>query len=340
MVTVSHRYLVRLCLIVLCLSVPGGCATTAGLLGLGQQKSQSLQAASCKDDSAKSPLGLWGSISGNLLARSTGVAAGGVPDSGYIQLLSPVAVASRANELFIADAGQQAILKFDRGTQTARIFARVPGMNMRAGLYIDRALALYLVDPFAAKVIQFDIDGKPLQSFENSTELPQPIAMVVNDNRGEIFIGDQLTAHILVFDRAGLVTRAIGADIAGGARFQSIIAMASGPDQLFISDRLARQVHALAPDGEYRFGFGEDELISPGAVATDRHNRVFVADTGDNTIKVYRGGQLEAIVGAPNDPVGLAFQQISDLWLSDGLLYVADAARASIDILRVVPPCQ
>lgn len=316
-----------------------GCATTAGLLGLGQ-KEGSLKIVSCEEESEKTPLAKWGSISGNLLARSGGIPASGTPNPGHIRLTSPVAVAASANDLFIADAGQRAILKFDRGTQTVRVFARVPDMNIRADLYIDRALSLYLVDPVASKVIQFDMDGKPLQSFENLTELPQPIAMVVDDGRGEIFIGDQLTAHILVFNRGGLVSRAIGASVTGGVRFQSITGMTSGPDQLFVSDRLARLVHALAPDGAYRYGFGEDELESPGSVAIDSHNRVYVADNGDNTIKVFRGGQLEAVAGASSDPVGLGFQQISDLWLSDGLLYVADAARASIDILRVVPPCQ
>ncbi|MEN8205575.1 MAG: NHL repeat-containing protein [Pseudomonadota bacterium] len=329
----------RLFPLLMCIALLAGCATTAGLLGLGQ-KERTLKTARCEEGSEKTPLAKWGSISGNLLARSAGIPASGTPDTGHIRLTSPVAVAARANDLFIADAGQRAILKFDRGTQTVRTFASVPDMNVRAGLYIDRGLSLYLVDPVAAKVIQFDIDGKLLQIFENTTELPQPIAMVVNEGQQEIIIGDQLTAHILVFNRAGLVSRAIGASVTGGVRFQSIIAMTSGPDQLFVSDRLAHLVHALAPDGTYRYGFGEDELISPGPIAFDMHNRVYVADNGDNTIKVYRGGQLEAVVGASGDPVGLGFQQLSDLWLSDGLLYVADAGRASIDILRVVPPCQ
>lgn len=329
----------RLFSLLLCIALLAGCATTAGLLGLGQ-KERSLKIANCEDNGERPLLEKWGSISGNLLARSAGIPASGTPESGRIRLVSPVAVAARASDLFIADAGQRAILKFDRGTQTVRIFARVPDMNMRAGLYVDRALSLYLVDPVSAKVIQFDVDGKPLQTFENLTELPQPITMVVDDGRGEIFIGDQLTAHILVFNREGLVSRTIGASVTGGVRFQSITAMTSGPDQLFVSDRLANRVHALSPDGAYRFGFGEDELKSPGSVAIDMHNRVYVADQGDNSIKVFRGGQLEAVAGALGDPDGLGFQQISDLWLSDGLLYVADAARASIDILRVVPPCQ
>lgn len=322
-------------LVLLCLAT-AGCATVTGVLDLGQVE-QPGRVAECESDSEQKPLARWSSISGELLVRSYDA---GKAVNSYLRLTSPVAVAAQANDLYIADLGQQAILKYDRGTQTTRVFAEVPDLNLDTGLYLDRALSLYLADPLGSQVIRFDIDGRPQQTFQSTSELPRPVAVVVDDSRGEIFAADQLTARILVFNRGGLVTRAIGADVADGVRFESVTAMAIGPDQLYVVDRLARRVYALAPDGTYRYTFGEEELELPGAVALDSNNRVFVADEADNTIKVYRGGQLEAVVGAQGDPVGLGFRQLSALWLSDGLLYIADAASASIDILRVVPPCE
>ncbi|MDH5516102.1 MAG: NHL repeat-containing protein [Gammaproteobacteria bacterium] len=318
------------------------CATTAGLFGLGKEQPQTTQAAvvECEPDSASMPLAKWTSLSGNILVRPAFFAGGPVPDVKYIQLTAPVAVAAIASTLYIVDAGQRAILGFDRGTQTASILATVPELGVRAGLFVDRAYTLYLAEPVSSAVTLYDIDGNLFETLSNYTEMPQPVAVVTSTGGDEIFVGDELAAHILVFNRGGTLTRSIGTGTGTDVRFLSVTGMASGPDQLYVSDRLGHQVHALAPDGSYRYGFGKDDLQSPGALAIDSYNRVYVADNGDNTIKVFRGGLLEAVVGAADDPVGLGFQVISSLWQSDGLMYVADAARASIDILKVMPPCQ
>ena len=320
-----------------------GCATTAGLLGMGVEKQEENVAGNtqaCEPDSGKNPLAKWSSLSGSLLTRPGGIAPAGQPDNKRIELITPVAVTAIANTLYIADAGQRAILKFDRGTQTVIRFASVPELNTRVGLFVDRAYTLYIADPATSSVTVLDIDGNLLQTISDISELPQPVAVATSTTGNEVFVGDELAAHILVFNRGGSVVRTIGSGTSADNYFQSVTAITSGPDQLYVSDKLGHQVHALAPDGSYRYAFGKDELLSPGAVAIDGHNRVYVADNGDSTIKVFRGGQLEAVVGARDDSIGLGFQVISSLWESDGLMFVADAGRASIDILRVVPPCQ
>ena len=107
----------------------------------------------------------------------------------------------------------------------------------------------------------------------------------------------------------------------------------------YVVDRLMHQVHALSPAGASRYEFGSEELRQPGAIAADDHNRVYVVDNADNTIKVFRGGRYETVVGASGDPAGLGFRNISGLWASDGLLYVADSTGASVEILQVLTPC-
>ena len=323
-------------LLLACLSM-SGCATTLGVFGVGKDAQTPQQrAAQCEADEDR-PLARWSSISGTLLAQS---GAGSTDGSrARAKLVSPVSVAAQANFVFIADAGQQVIFRFDRGTQTIREFARIAGMNSQAQIAVDRALSVYLADPVASRVVQFDFDGRVVQTYQNATELPQPIAVVVDDNRAEILAGDGLTARVLVFNRGGGIARAIGAQVSDGVRFQSVAAMAIKEDQLYVVDRLMRQVHALSPAGASRYQFGAEELKQPGAIAADDNNRVYVVDNADNTIKVYRGGRFETVVGASGDPAGLGFRNISGLWASDGLLYVADSAGASVEILQVVPPC-
>lgn len=321
-----------------------GCATGAGLIGFGKE-TPAQQAERCAPGVEQRPLERWSSISGNLLLRASAGEAGALPGAGAtaggegrVRLVSPVSVAAAATDVYIADAGQRTVFKFDRGTQTVRVFAQVPTLGTRTDLALDRALSLYLADPAASQVLQYDLTGRVEQIYRNATELPQPITVAVDDGRGEVLVGDQLSARILVFNRLGGVVRPIGAGVGGLEGFRSIADMALRVDQLYVSDPNARTVHALSPSGTYRYGFGDEDLTTPGAVATDAYDRVYVADA-DATIKVFRGGRLEAVVGAAGDPGRLRFQQISDLWSSDDLLYVADPASASVEVLRIVPPC-
>jgi len=324
----------------LAVSLFSGCATTAGLLGIGEKDKQQ-EMARCDVDSDKKPLAKWSAISGILMEKSMAVPGQPATQPRRLRLISPVAVAAQGNDIYIVDGVQKTVLKYDRATQTIRKFINSPAIDMTSQIYLDRALSIYLTDTRNAQVQQYDIDGRLVQTYQNASELPQPGSVVVDDGRGEIFIADRVTARILVFDRGGLIIRAIGADVKENAlRFQNIVALAMAPNQLFVSDQLSKSVYALAPTGKLRYKFGYDELKQPGSVTTDDYNRVYVADLADNTIKVYRGGELQTTVGAPRDPAKLNFQLISDLWISDGFLYVADAASASVEILRVVPPCQ
>ena len=321
------------------LSMLGGCATTAGLLGVGKE-SKEQDMARCDAEGDKKPLAKWSTISGIIVERTLPAAGESVNQTRRFRLISPVSVAAEGNDIYIADGAQKTILKYDRATQTIRKFITSPTIDMTSQIYLDRALSVYLTDTRNAQVQQYDLDGRLVQTYQNASELPQPGSVAVDDSRGEIFIADRLTARILVFNRGGTIIRAIGADVKENAlRFQNIVALAMATNQLYVSDQLEKSVYALAPSGKLRYKFGSDSLTKPGPVATDEFNRVYVADLADNTIKVYRGGELQTTVGEPRDPARLDFQLISDLWINDGFLYVADAASASVEILRVLPPC-
>ena len=337
---VVEFYIRILLLWLLASSVLIGCATSAGLLGIGKETKEQ-GTARCAADSDKRPLAKWSTITGVLMERTPAGTGGASNQTQRIRLISPVAVTVQSNDVYIADAAQKTIFKYDRTTQTIRKFISSPDIDMTSGIYTDRALSLYFTSTRQPQVQQFDIDGRLVQTFQNASELPQPVATVVDDSRAEIFIADRLTARVLVFNRGGTVIRAIGADVKKDAlRFETIVSMAMATNQLYVTDQLAKKIYALAPSGKLRYDFGSSELVKPGAITTDAFNRVYVADQADNTIKVYRGGQWQTTVGEPGDPARLNFQLISDMWISDGFLYLADAASASVEILRVVPPCQ
>lgn len=323
--------------LILSMLLVSACATTAGLIGFGKESDERTAAASCSSEDAM--LERWSTISGVLKGRARRTPAQPNPPLERVRLIAPSAVAAQSIDIFIADTAHKKIFKYDRATQVISTFVEVPDMGNVVHLYVDRGLSVYLVDQFSAKTTQYDIDGRVLQVFENSAELPQPVAVVVDDVQAEIFVADQLRAHALVFNRAGGINRVVNAPKSGKTQIQSITAMAFADNQLYIVDSVNHEVHAMSPTGTYRFSFGTDELVSPGVIAVDGSNRVFVADTITSSIKVYKGGLFEGEIGARGTELAAEFQLISGLWADNDLLYVADAANASINIFRILPPC-
>ena len=314
-----------------------GCATTAGLVGFGKVSEDKVASVSCLSEDKL--LDRWTTISGVLQGRPKRTPANPNPPLERVRLIAPTAVAAQSVDIFIADTAQKKIFKYDRATQVISTFVEVPDMGNVVQLYVDRGLSVYLVDQFAAKTTQYDIDGRVLQVFENAAELPQPVAVMVDDVQAEIFIADQLRAHVLVFNRAGGINRVINAPKSGKTQIQSLSALAFGDNQLYLVDSVNHEVHAMSPTGAYRFSFGADELVAPGAITVDKGNRVFVADTMTGSIKVYKGGELEREIGGQADELPNEFQLISGLWADNDLLYVADANSASVKIFRILPPC-
>ena len=324
-------------ILLLLIALITACATTAGLIGFEQKTDKQMLAANCSSNGEL--LKYWSTISGTLKSKSSRK-DGRISIDERVKLVSPAAVVAQSIDVFIADTAQKKIFKYNRATQTIATFADVPDMGGKVSLYLDRGLSVYLVNQATSKTVQFDIDGKVLNVFENAAELPQPVAVAVDDMQAEIYITDQLLAHVLVFNRGGSVNRVVNAPKGGDNKIQSISAMTFAKNQLYLVDRAAHQVHALSPTGNLRYTFGTDELVAPDAITVDSQNRVFVADTSNNTIKVYKGGLFEAELNGDEGGNVSNFQLISGLWADNDLLYVADAGTGSVKIFRILPSCQ
>ncbi len=313
------------------------CATTAGLLGFEDPTLKTNAKSAC--ESASAMLTRWGSITGVLKARPNHLATQQLFRDGRVKLITPAALAVTSTDVFIVDTGLKTIFKYDRALQVVSVFASVPEMGSLVDITIDRGLSLYLVDHYSALTTQFDIDGRVLRTFSNESELANPVAVTVDDHQGEIFIADKIRAHILVFNRQGGVNNVINALKDGINIARNIEDIIFAGNQLYVVDELGHQIHALSPTGNYRYSFGAQEMIAPDAITVDEFNRVFVSSSNSNTIKVYQGGQFIVELGGPDSEMKSEFILISDIWVEDGLFYVADSATASIKIYRVSEPC-
>ncbi len=289
----------------------------------------------------ESPLVLWRHVSHGLLQTNldSSPRMNGQSVPRHVYFLYPKAIAAHANELFIFDSGHGMIFRFDQTRNVLHGFARLPASNAEVDLYVDTDLSVYVADSHNREVRQYDWQGALVQRYQNKQNLPQPVAVVAAPRDANILVADGLRAIVLVFNRLGSVTGSLGARVMQPVPFRDIVAMARGQGQTFIVDQLGQLVYAFGPDQRFHAVFGEDNLEQPEAIAVDDYRRVFVVDRFDNTIKVFRDTELQAVI-AGNSDAGSGFQNVLDLWYSDGFLYVADSANARVSIFNVLPPCE
>ncbi len=255
-----------------------------------------------------------------------------------IKLVEPVAVGGVDDLLYIVDAGAKAVFKYDLVVKEieplkdiALHFVGLPG-----NIYVAKDHSFYIVDSVGKQVLHFDEQGNLILKFQDLANLSRPMDVIVDEESGDVLVADASYSHIVVFDRSGNAVKAIGRRGTGPGRFRAITFLAEGKDGLYVLDSLELPAQVLSWDGDYRYTFGESELVYPNAIAVDRDQRVFISDRSDNTIRVYQNGQLLLNFGSGGSAPG-RFRIITGLWVNGDLLYVADSLNRRVQVLRIDP---
>lgn len=261
-----------------------------------------------------------------------------IGESDEIQLQEPVAVGGVDSLLYIVDAGPKVVYKYDLVTneiepveEIATHFGGSPG-----NIYVAKDRSFYIVDSIGRKVLHFSEHGVLKTTFEDLANLSRPMDVTVNEETGDVYVADGSFSHIVVFNSIGRAVRAIGQRGTGPGRFRAITYMTAGQDGLYVLDRLELPVQVIDWNGNYRFSFGESELLFPNAIAVDKGQRAFVSDRSTNTIQVYQDGKRIMTFGGGGSGPG-RFRLISGMWVNDNLLYVADSLNRRVQVLRINP---
>lgn len=272
----------------------------------------------------------------NLTDAQVGETQLGWPGTGRIALRRPVGLSARDGEIYLIDAGLNRIFRYSPTQQTLTPFT---SLSASAGMSIYAApdRSVYITDPNRAEVLHFTHDGTPLPSFVSPGNLMRPVAVTVNENNGQLVVADGLLDQFITFSSFGMTLSVVKPRPA-----LAIAAMAGGPDGLYVADRLERKVIVLGWDGAVRYTLADKDLVAPSAIVVSRDNVVFVGDSFDQTVKVYRGrvtegsGQKTADKVAKVGGVGAAsgrFNGIAGLAVDGGHLYVADSLNARVQIM-------
>jgi len=247
----------------------------------------------------------------------------------------PVAVAARGKYIYVVDQGANALYRVDQNTWRMEelLDLRTEVKGQIDDIYVTKDLSIYLTDTQGARVLQYDAGGDLVQVYRNQGNLVQPAAVTVFDN-GDVVVADTFYDHLLRFNSSGKLIAAYGGRGHGVAQFTNITAMAHGPDGFYVCSRVGRKVQVIGDSGGYLYSFEEGAVIFPSAIVVNENNRSYVADHQDSRIKVFERGILVSELGRFGSAIG-QFKRVSDLWLDDGVLYVADSLNGRIQYARI-----
>lgn len=241
----------------------------------------------------------------------------------------PVALAARDDTVLVADVGLRQLLRVDRSRDQVTPIATL-STDRGVALQIAPDGSVWLAEPGSGLVRQLDRDGRVLRRWSDDRLAARPVAIAwLPESGGDVFVADAQLAQIVAFDVFGR-----GLQRFGQGRLQSVAAMATGPQGLYVVDRLAQQVLVFDRQGALLAAMGADSLVMPHAIAVDRAGRVFVADEADAAIHVFIDGQRVArLAGA----AALRVSRIDALATDANLLYAADSLSSRVQILLITP---
>jgi hypothetical protein len=251
-------------------------------------------------------------------------------------LMRPQQVATAPGALFIADGGLRRILRVDpvRATFTPLLFLK----ERAAGLTVDRSQTLYVAFPGSRRVVQVAANGQVTSIFQDPAGRIVPVDVAVSA-ASRVFVADGVNARVLVLNRFGQVVDSIGERGDRPNPFRSVDALWFDGNVLYVLDATARRVFLFGGrDGRPVVIELGDAAALPMAIATDRWQRIFVADRASGKVIVFD----PASTAPPGPLVGMPrVQDLTDIWVDDfDVLYVADAVAATVLSFRIASPCQ
>jgi hypothetical protein len=272
-----------------------------------------------------------GSVFGGFSAAQAAAQGTWSPAPGpFVALRGPIAAAARGFDLFIADAGHDAVFHYDVTTQQLR---RLPGSPARAGVKLcvlgDRSVLI--LDPAFGRLLRLSREGRQLAVLQDRMLLAGVHDLAYDDASAMAWLADAGTRRLLAVRPAFQAVVPVPLAAFAGETIGALAGLAAGPDALYAIESGRSRVLRLDAQGRVSQAFGGEVLRQPRAIAADRHRRVYVADAADRSLHVFRGGRHESAYSAAT----LGASDISDLRVHDRELAIADAPGARVHLFRV-----
>ncbi|MDD4050465.1 MAG: NHL repeat-containing protein [candidate division Zixibacteria bacterium] len=251
-------------------------------------------------------------------------------------------------DLYIADAGNNRVVKLDRHFQPVRDlggFGEGYGRFQDPGdMVMDRDLSLYVLDRGNRRVVQLDAN---LGFVEVITPEDAANELISNLGRlagvavlsfGEIVVADNDNSRLIRLDNMRKFSRYIGDFGYGSGALLNPEGIALDRDgRIYVADGGNGRIAVYDNYGNYTGGIGKDVLERPTAVTVAFDGVIWVGDQATQALYAFApdGKLLQQISQAGED--GQSFSDIEALSLSpDGVLYVADSGHNRVLVYHIV----
>ena len=228
---------------------------------------------------------------------------------GVGQFSAPYGVAVDAGgNVYVTDTGNQRVQKFDpTGTPLATIGSQGSGpgqYDTPQGIAVDRRGNVFVVDSRNERIVKFDGAGNGVAAWgrhgrgKGAFDSPTGIAV---DNSGNVFVADTGNNRIQKFDNNGKYLTRWGEGGEAVGRFDSPIGLAVEATStsvviVYVADSSGNRIQKFAfhPGGDNTMtAFGSEgtangKLRGPLGVAVDSQRRVFVTDSQNDRVQVFR----------------------------------------------------
>jgi len=264
-----------------------------------------LNGAAKGNEAFAKPFGIAVDDTGNLCLTDTGANTVSLYDEqtkqwhrweeiNKVRFSSPVGIAKKGNQIFVADSGLSAVIAFD--TEGKFLFRIDHDLQRPAGLAIqgDR---LWVTDSQQHCVAAFNLHGKFLSKFgrrglgQGEFNFPTHIAA---DADGRLYVTDSMNSRVQAFDSNGRFQSQVGSAGDGPGYFsrpKGVSADSFG--HVYVVDALFNNVQIFDHTGRLLLDFGETgagagEFSLPNGIAIGRDNQIFVTDGYNHRIQVFR----------------------------------------------------
>lgn len=263
----------------------------------------------------------------------------------------PLAVAAFAGRVYVTDTQGRRVFVFDLPRRRSFSFGlRLEGeLKKPAGIAIDGAGLVHVVDATARRVVVYDALGLYLRSIDGARDWVRPTAVAVSAAGERVYVVDtggvESASHrIWVHDGAGRALGTIGRRGRGPGEFNLPTDAAVGPDgRLWVLDAGNFRVQAFDAEGRVLREFGSPgnglgQFARPRGLAIDGDGRIYVADAAFCNVQVFEpDGRLLLAIGSRADTTDAPGRYLLPAKLAadaDGRLYVVDQALHKVEVLR------
>ena len=253
-----------------------------------------------------------------------------------------VAVDASRKEVWVADSGNGIIGIFRYDGAELYAFGSKSALVDPVRIAIAPSGRVAIVEGDRTRVRIFSYRGRHERDVDLSAIGPKPlVGAIAYDAAGNLYVGDNRSSQVFVFTADGKLKRQFGSRGTDEGQFQSICAIAVGPDgSTWVADQQALAVQVFDDQGNFVRGWGKHEMGAehfslPSGLAIF-HDRVIVSDELRHQVKIFdtsgrfltQFGGLGSGAGQLSFPTDVAVD-------AEGRVYVAERSTSRVQVFEV-----